>query len=66
MSGPFAHLIVSGLLMVAVVLGLRFAGLLEGVSPLKRALLAGAVMLVVLLVFNLIWPFGPPPSGGAE
>lgn len=64
MFGPFTHLLLSGLLMVAVVLGLRYAGLLEGVSPLKRGLLAGFVMLVVLLVFNLFWPAAAPPSGG--
>jgi len=64
MFGPFTHLLISGLLMVAVVLGLRYAGLLQGVSPLKRGLLAGFVMLIVLLVFNLFWPAGPPPAGG--
>ncbi len=63
MPTDFAHLIISGLLMVAVVLGLRFAGLLEGASPLKRGLLAGVVILVVLVLFNLIWPSGQPPVG---
>jgi hypothetical protein len=63
MTTDFGHLIVTGLLMVAVVLGLRFAGLLDGASRLKRGLLAGTVLLIVLVLFNLIWPYGQPPWG---
>lgn len=52
------HMIVSAVLIAVVLLALRLSGIAQGGSRLRRVLVTGAVLFVVLFVFNMIWPYG--------
>ena len=56
MTPDLMHAIASGLLIGLVIFLVQHFGFLDGVSKGKRALAVGAVVFVVLVLFNLAWP----------
>jgi hypothetical protein len=70
MSIDWPHMIVSMLLIFATVLLVQRASAYKSGSRGKRAVIVGVAVGLVILVFNLIWPYGGgagvagEPSGG--
>ncbi|GGH34869.1 hypothetical protein SAMN05444007_10810 [Cribrihabitans marinus] len=53
------HALISGLLAAGVYYGLRSAGMLDGKTRMQQFLFLAPIFFVVVLIFNLIWPYGP-------
>ena len=72
MSIDWPHMIVSMLLIFATLLLVQRAPAYKTGSRGKRAVIFGVAVGLVILVFNLIWPYGDragvasEPSGGRE
>ena len=72
MSIDWPHTIVSMLLIFATVLLVQRAPAYKTGSRGKRAVIVGVAVGLVILVFNLIWPYGEgtgvmgEPRGGRE
>ena len=72
MSIDWPHMIVSMVLIFATVLLVQRTPTYKQGSRGKRALIVGVAVGLVILVFNLIWPYGEgtgvtgEPRGGRE
>ena len=64
MNIDWPHALVTGLLIAAVIFGLRGMAFYMSAARGKQILITLAALFVVLLVFNLVWPYGGS-SGGA-
>jgi len=58
MTIDLPHMLVTGALVLGVLTALKYSGLLHGASKLKKTLITFVCLFVVLLVLNLIWPYG--------
>jgi hypothetical protein len=61
MNLDLPHMIVTALLIFVTLVMIRRTALYQSSSRLKRALVFGGALFVVLLILNLIWPYGESP-----
>jgi hypothetical protein len=61
MNLDLPHTIVTALLIFVTLVMIRRTSLYQSSSRLKRALVFGGALFVVLLILNLIWPYGESP-----
>jgi hypothetical protein len=61
MTLDIPHMIATALIIFIVVWGLDQTTLLEQMSKRRRTLIKLGVLFVVILILNLVWPYG----GGA-
>jgi len=66
MSIDWPHMIISMLLIFATVLLAQRAPAYKQGSRGKRAVIVGVAVGLVVLVFNLIWPYGEGPGVTGE
>lgn len=61
MNLDLPHMILTALLIFVTLVMIRRTSLYQSSSRLKRALVFGGALFVVLLILNLIWPYGESP-----
>ena len=61
MNIDFPHMIATVVLIFVAVLLIHRTSLYKNGSRLKRFAIVGITLFIVLLVLNLIWPYGESP-----
>lgn len=61
MNIDLLHMIVTVLLILALSLAVQRTAVYQNGSRVKRFVVLGVALFIVLLVLNLIWPYGELP-----
>ena len=58
MTFDFAHMIVTALILFAILWLVNHSGVFKNTSKRGKTLIAFGLIVVVIFVFNLVWPYG--------
>ncbi|SLN09681.1 hypothetical protein ROJ8625_00054 [Roseivivax jejudonensis] len=58
MTFDLPHMIVTAIIIFCVVWVVNHTGPFEGMTKQKRSLVLFGILFVVLLILNIVWPYG--------
>ena len=58
MTFDIPHMIVTAIIILAVVYPLNHMAQFENMSKGRKALVTFAILFVLLLILNIVWPYG--------